>query len=141
MTQEEKLKQLERIARLLIGAGLRMRRNISQLDGKINALVDSQIRNEDKFVRDHNELSEKINIMTDAQIRYDAQLAQAHYELDEKMSRTHRNFDEKLATVLQAQASADERIATLAVSQEQTDRRMKALIELIRQQQTGETLS
>jgi hypothetical protein len=49
MTPEEKLDRLERIARLMVRAGLRARREMRQQDDKITIMIDAQIKNEDRF--------------------------------------------------------------------------------------------
>ena len=51
MTSEQRLDRLERIAKLFIAAGLRARRNMRDMDEKINILIDAQIRNEERFAR------------------------------------------------------------------------------------------
>lgn len=49
MTPEERLDRLERIARLLVRAGLRARREMRQQDDKITIMIDAQIKNEKRF--------------------------------------------------------------------------------------------
>jgi hypothetical protein len=49
MTPEEKLDRLERIARLMVRAGLRARREMRQQDDKITIMIDAQIKNEERF--------------------------------------------------------------------------------------------
>jgi hypothetical protein len=68
---EERLDRLERIAKLLVRAGLRARREMRQQDDKITIMIDAQIRNEDRF----------------------AKLAQAQTELAESQSHTDRRLD------------------------------------------------
>jgi len=46
---EERLDRLERIARLLVRAGLRARREMRQQDDKITIMIDAQIKNETRF--------------------------------------------------------------------------------------------
>ncbi|MDQ2975799.1 MAG: hypothetical protein M3R69_10365 [Acidobacteriota bacterium] len=48
-TAEERLDRLERIAKLLVRAGLRARREMRQQDDKITIMMDAQIKNEDRF--------------------------------------------------------------------------------------------
>jgi hypothetical protein len=48
-TAEERLDRLERIARLLVRAGLRARREMRQQDDKITIMMDAQIKNEARF--------------------------------------------------------------------------------------------
>ena len=49
MTHEQRLDRLERIARLMVRAGLRARRELRQQDDKITIMIDAQIKNEDRF--------------------------------------------------------------------------------------------
>jgi D-serine deaminase-like pyridoxal phosphate-dependent protein len=46
---EERLDRLERIAKLLVRAGLRARRELRQQDDKITIMIDAQIKNEERF--------------------------------------------------------------------------------------------
>jgi D-serine deaminase-like pyridoxal phosphate-dependent protein len=46
---EERLERLERIAKLLVRAGLRARREMRQQDDKITIMIDAQIKNEERF--------------------------------------------------------------------------------------------
>jgi D-serine deaminase-like pyridoxal phosphate-dependent protein len=46
---EERLDRLERIAKLLVRAGLRARRELRQQDDKITIMMDAQIKNEERF--------------------------------------------------------------------------------------------
>lgn len=49
MTPEERLDRLERIAKQLVRAGLRARRQARQQDDKITIMIDAQIKNEERF--------------------------------------------------------------------------------------------
>lgn len=51
MTSEQRLDRLERVAKLFVAAGLRARRNMRDMDEKINILIDAQIRNEKQFAK------------------------------------------------------------------------------------------
>lgn len=68
---EERLDRLERIAKLLVRAGLRARREMRQQDDKITIMIDAQIKNEERF----------------------AKLAQAQTELAESQTHTDRRLD------------------------------------------------
>ncbi len=68
---EERLDRLERIAKLLVRAGLRARREMRQQDDKITIMIDAQIKNEERF----------------------AKLAQAQIELAESQAHTDRRLD------------------------------------------------
>jgi hypothetical protein len=115
MTSEQKLDRLERIARLFIRAGLRMRVNLRELDEKIGVLVNYQIQNEERFAR----LEDKMNIMVDAQIGNEERFAKS----DERFEK----FEERLV-------KSDERFARFEV---QTDRTFNALMEIMRELRIG----
>jgi hypothetical protein len=51
LTSEQRLDRLERIAKLFVAAGLRARRNMRDMDEKMNILIDAQIRNEEQFAK------------------------------------------------------------------------------------------
>ena len=68
---DERLDRLERIAKLLVRAGLRARREMRQQDDKITIMMDAQIKNEERF----------------------AKLAQAQTELAESQAQTNRRLD------------------------------------------------
>ena len=48
-TPEDRLDRLERIAKLMVRAGLRARREMRQQDDKITIMIDAQIKNEERF--------------------------------------------------------------------------------------------
>lgn len=105
MTPEQRLDRLERIAKLLVKAGLRARREMNE---KINILIDAQLRNEERFAR------------TDKKF---AQLAEKSAEADEKFSQ-----------LAGKSAETDEKFAQLAESQANSGRRLDALIDIIRKE-------
>jgi len=96
MTHEQRLDRLERIARLMVRAGLRARREMRQQDDKITIMIDAQIKNEDRYAdlrASHNQHDEKIAILFDLQIKNDklfAELAKSHKELAESQKKTDR---------------------------------------------------
>lgn len=51
MTSEQRLDRLERIAKLMVNAGLRARKQLREHDEKIVILLDAQIRTEEAFTR------------------------------------------------------------------------------------------
>lgn len=71
MTNDERVDRLERIAKLLVRAGLRARREMRQQDDKITIMIDAQIKNEERF----------------------AKLVQAQTELAESQAHTDRRLD------------------------------------------------
>lgn len=71
MTNDERVDRLERIAKLLVRAGLRARREMRRQDDKITIMIDAQIKNEERF----------------------AKLVQAQTELAESQAHTDRRLD------------------------------------------------
>src|SRR6266446_5889397 len=95
MTPEEKLDRLERIARLMVRAGLRARREMRQQDDKITIMIDAQIKNEDRFAdlaASLNRHDEKIAIMFNAQIKNEDRFAE--------LSESQKNTDRILAELI-----------------------------------------
>ncbi|MDT7687705.1 MAG: hypothetical protein QOE46_464 [Acidobacteriota bacterium] len=60
MTSEQRLDRLERVAKLMIRAGLRARTQMRAQDEKINILIDLQIKNDERFAA----LAESQNALT-----------------------------------------------------------------------------
>jgi len=54
MTSEQRLDRLERIAMLMVRAGARVRREQNE---KINIIIDSQIRTEERFARNEERVA------------------------------------------------------------------------------------
>ena len=78
MANEERLDRLERIARLLVRAGLRARREMRQQDDKITIMMDAQIKNEDRFAalaKSQAEQNAKITMLIDAQLKNEERFA------------------------------------------------------------------
>jgi hypothetical protein len=51
MTSEQRLDRLERIAKLMVRAGLRERHRMREQDEKIDIIIDAQIKNEERFAQ------------------------------------------------------------------------------------------
>ena len=51
MTSEQRLDRLERIAKLMVKAGLNARRQIREHDEKVVILLDAQIRTDEAFAK------------------------------------------------------------------------------------------
>jgi D-serine deaminase-like pyridoxal phosphate-dependent protein len=95
MTHEQRLDRLERIAKLMVRAGLRARREMRQQDDKITIMIDSQIKNEDRFAKlaaSQNQHDEKIALLIDAQLRTDQKLAE--------LAESQKNADRRLDTLI-----------------------------------------
>ncbi len=111
MTPEQRLDRLERIANLMVKAGLRARRQSREQDEKIKILIHSQIKNEDRF----------------------ALLAESQRELAE----SQRELTESQRELAESQRKLAESQRELAESQSHTDRRLDALIDIIRDERNG----
>ena len=79
MTNDERVDRLERIAKLLVRAGLRARREMRRQDDKITIMIDAQIKNEERF----------------------AKLAQVQTELAESQAHTDRRLNALIEIVRQ----------------------------------------
>jgi len=120
MTHEERLDRLERIARLMVRAGLRARREMRQQDDKITIMIDAQIKNEDRFADladSQNQQGDKIAIMIDAQVKN----------------------EDRFAELAESQKNTDRILAELAESQKHTDRRLDALIDIVQKGRNGKS--
>ena len=85
MTDEQRMDRLERIVKLMIKAGLRARRQSREQDGKINILIDSQIKNEERFAalaQAQAELAQAQAALAQTQ----AGLAQGHAETGDRLN-------------------------------------------------------
>ena len=96
MTPEERLDRLERIARLLVRASLRARREMRQQDDKITIMIDAQIKNEDRYAKlaaSQDQHDEQIAILIGAQLKNEerfAELAESQKQLAESQKTTDR---------------------------------------------------
>ena len=120
MTHEERLDRLERIARLMVRAGLRARRELRQQDDKITIMIDAQIKNEDRFAglaEAQNQHDDKIAILLNAQIKN----------------------EDRFAEVAESQKNTDRILGELAESQKHTDRRLDALIDMVQEGRNGKS--
>ena len=119
MTSEQRLDRLERIAMLMARAGLRVRREQNE---KINIIIDSQIKNEDRFARHE----ERFATLAAAQQQTDNQIKELARELSASQKITNERFKEL------AESQKE-----LAESQRHTDERLKALIDIVRRDRNG----
>jgi len=92
MTSEQKLDRLERIAKLFVAAGLRMRHNLRQMDEKIGILISAQIRSEDQAA----EVREQMRQMLAAQKKNDERFAKS----DERFAKLEKQTDQTLKTLM-----------------------------------------
>lgn len=71
MTPEQRLDRLERVAKLIVRAGLRERRRQREQDEKINIIIDAQVKNEERFARNE----ERFAKLAESQAQTDRRLA------------------------------------------------------------------
>jgi predicted metal-dependent hydrolase len=112
MTPEARLDRLERIAKLFVRAGVRYRRDLRELGDKLNIMVNMQMQNDERFVR-----NEAI-----------FQSRSAEYE-----KRFNRN-EERLSKLAE---KTDQKFGKLAESQARTDRNLAELIKIVRRGRNG----
>jgi hypothetical protein len=132
MTPEQRLDRLERIAKLMVKAGLRARKTSREQGEKINALIDAQMRNETEIENLKvlfAETDQKMKVLIQNQIRNDERFAK-HDERFAKHDERFARFDERCAKYDELFARNDERF-------ERNDRRLDSLIELLRKQSNG----
>jgi hypothetical protein len=72
MTPEQRFDRLERIAKLFVRAGLRTRRNLHDMDDKLNILFDLQIQTEGKFQKNEERFAQLAESQTYTDRRLDA---------------------------------------------------------------------
>ena len=131
MTPEQRLDRLERIAKLFVKAGLRARRNMREMNEKINILLDAQIRNDERFAK----TDEKFARLAETSAQADEKFAQIMKQLTEKSA----DADKKFARMAEKSVETDEKFAQLAESQAHSDRRLDALIDIIRKEHEGDS--
>lgn len=120
MTHEQRLDRLERIARLMVRAGLRARREMRQQDDKITIMIDAQIKNEDRYAdlaASRNQHDEQIALLIGAQLRN----------------------EERFAELFDSQKNTNRILAELAESQKHTDRRLNVLMDIVQNDRNGKS--
>jgi uncharacterized protein YgiM (DUF1202 family) len=94
------------------------------LEGKVNILIDAQIKTEASLAEAQTNSEAKIAALADAQIKTEAALA---------------SLTGKMNLVAEAQAHTDKKLAELAEAQGHTDRRLDSLIDIVRKGRSGES--
>ncbi len=121
---------VERLATVTLSRFERVNGDLSNLENKMAALVDSHI----KLADAQKNTDERLNALTDSHIR----LADAQKITDEKMSAlldshikladSQKRTDERLSALADSQKKTDERMGALADSQKKADERLNAFI-------------
>src|SRR6266496_1631058 len=136
VTPEQRLDRLERIAKLFVRSGLRARRNMRELDEKMNILIDAQIQNEERFAKFDKRFvksDERFAKFDDRFVKSDKRFA----KFEERFAKFDDRFvksDERFAKFEELLTKSDERFIKFEA---QTDQTVKALIELVRQRRNG----
>ena len=94
ITSEQRLDRLERIAMLMVRAGARVRREQNE---KINIIIDSQIRTEERFARNEARFA----TLADDLARSHNQLAKSLKELAKAQTRTENRLDSLIEIIKQ----------------------------------------
>jgi hypothetical protein len=136
MTPEQRLDRLERIAKLFVKAGFRQRTAAHEQIAKINILIDTQIRSEERFAKVTQEQNEKINILIDTQMRTEDRYAARFAENEERFAKN----EERFAKNEERFAKREQAIDRLIAAQARTDHKLQALIDAIRGKH-GESLA
>ena len=123
MTPEQRLARVELILGRLATRGQKTR---SEFRDKINILLDTQIRNEEAFLRNEEAFRDKINIFIDAQIRNEEAWRAESHAINEQIKAT----DEQIKNVALAQVE-------LTKSQKLTDRALRDFINSLRKSRNG----
>jgi hypothetical protein len=110
MTDEQRFDRLERIVKLMIKAGFRARRTAREQDEKINILIDSQIRYEERVRQNEEELRDN----GESAKRRGERLA----ALEARATQMAARADEQFAAMAAAQASTQEQLKSLAATVE-----------------------
>jgi len=119
MTSEQRLDRLERIALLMVRAGARVRREQNE---KINIIIDSQIRNEDRFARNEERFARNEDRFARNEERF-ARNEERFATLADDLARSHNELSES--------------IKELAKAQTRTETRLDSLIEIIKRDRNG----
>jgi hypothetical protein len=93
MTSEQRLDRLERVAKLFVAAGLRARRNMRDMDEKINILIDALIQNQERFAK----ADERFAKADERFAKADERFAKA----DERFERFEARTDQTLAALME----------------------------------------
>ena len=119
MTSEHRLDRLERIAMLMVRAGARVRREQNE---KINIIIDSQIRTEERFARNEERVA-----------RNEKRVARN----EERVARNEARFATLADDLARSHNELAKSLKELAKAQTRTENRLDSLIEIIKQDRNG----
>ena len=140
MTSEQRLDRLERVAKLMVKAGLRARGQIREHDEKIVILIDEQIKSEAELASFTAETKAAFANLADSHAKTEAAFARfkanteatfARFEANTEatFARFEANTEAAFARLAEAQAETKSALARLAESQAETERSLKAFID------------
>jgi hypothetical protein len=143
VTPEQRLDRLERIARLMVRAGLRARQNAREQDAKIDIMINAQIKYEEQAAVQRQAwherakiLDEKVKFLLDMQRRNDERFAK-NDEIRAKHDERFAKYDERFAKYDELFAKHDELFARNDERFAKNDSRLDALIDILRMERNG----
>ena len=89
-TPDERLDRLERVAKLFAVKGRKYRRDVRELEDKLNVIVDFQIKNEERFARNEERFAQNEKTVA----RFKVQTEKRFAELAKFQSITERRLAE-----------------------------------------------
>src|ERR1044071_186352 len=116
-TPDYRLNRLERVAKLFAGAGRKYRRDLHDLEDKVNIVLDFQIENEARCTRNE----------------------QRYARNEERFARNEERFARSEKMVAAQAIRTDKRFAELARLQSITERRLAELMHSLRHGKSGRT--
>ena len=145
--------RIERLAKLIVRAGRRVRRDVRDQDDKINILIDLHLQNEERFAKNEERFARnekrfakqderfarqdaKIEMILDLQRKTEErfhenqELFRENQELFRENEERFRQSEERFRQNEERFAKTDERFVE---SRAETDRRFNALIDILRE--------
>jgi predicted RNA-binding protein with RPS1 domain len=112
MTPEGRLDRIERIAKLFVRAGRRVRANVRDQDEKINILIDLHMKNEELFERNEERFRENEERFRENEERFKKN-EERFKKNEERFARLHARTEERFGELADAQADANRRLSSL----------------------------
>ena len=118
-TPDERLDRLERVAKLFAVKGRKYRRDVRELEDKLNVIVDFQIKTEERFARNEERFGRN----------------------EERFAQNEERFARNEKTLARFKIQTEKRFAELAKFQSITERRLAELIHSLRHKSNGDSVS
>lgn len=149
MTHEQRLDRLERVAKLFVRAGVRYRRDLRDLGDKLNILVNTQIKNEERFIQNEAafqsrsaEYETRFNKIEAAfqsrSAEYEARFNKNETAFESRSAEYEKRFNRNEERAVRLSQKTDQKFAELAESQSETERRLAELIKIVTRGRNGE---